>query len=336
MADRLRSQKQVQVQRSRRLRAAGRTWGEVATDFRHEYRVNARVALRLAHGWSQGDVADQWNKRWPDDPKTFKNISYWEQWPAATGYTPSLDVLARLAVLYQCHIVDLLADATDHRGEDPIFQARQDLAHLPAAIAGGSVVFDEPRGGAATNGADLDALAKLVTRLEESDVRDLARDTVCWATQINSALDRRSLLLKLSFALTMAAAIPEGSADSDSGPDPLPGAESAALSGIWRSEYAYYSSGRGKQFSGVHYVVIRQQGPSLTVESLPHSTGSQLAMSLSLDGMTVTGTWEEQTSPTVYYKGAIYRGAMQLLVSPSGGQMSGLAGLRKALSDQQR
>jgi hypothetical protein len=120
----------------------------------------------------------------------------------------------------------------------------------------------------------------------------------------------------------MAAAMPEGSAD-DSGADPSSGAESEALSGIWRSEYAYYSSGRGKQFSGVHYVVIRQQGPSLTIESLPHSTGSQLAMSLSLDGMTVTGTWEEQTSHTEYYKGAVYRGALQLLVSPSGGQMSG-------------
>lgn len=39
--------------------------------------------------------------------------------------------------------------------------------------------------------------------------------------------------------------------------------------------------------------------------------------------MTATGTWEQQTSPTGYYKGAVYRGAMQLLVSPSGGQMTG-------------
>jgi hypothetical protein len=101
MANRARSQKQQQLLRSRALRAAGRTWAEIATEFRAEYGVNARVALRLAHGWSQGDVADQWNARWPDDLKTFKNVSYWERWPAPTGYEPSLEVLAKLAELYQ-------------------------------------------------------------------------------------------------------------------------------------------------------------------------------------------------------------------------------------------
>ena len=94
--------------------------------------MNARVALRLAHGWSQGDVADQWNERWPDDIKTFKNISYWEKWPASTGYTPSLEVLTKLAELYSCHVTELLVDAADHRHEDPVFRARSDMAVLPA------------------------------------------------------------------------------------------------------------------------------------------------------------------------------------------------------------
>ena len=52
MPDRVRSQKQAQRRRAEALRAAGKTWGEVATVFRDEYGVNARVALRLAHGWS--------------------------------------------------------------------------------------------------------------------------------------------------------------------------------------------------------------------------------------------------------------------------------------------
>lgn len=30
----------------------------------------------MARDWSQRDAADEWNKRWPDDPKTFKNFSY--------------------------------------------------------------------------------------------------------------------------------------------------------------------------------------------------------------------------------------------------------------------
>ncbi len=35
------------------------------------------------------------------------------------------------------------------------------------------------------------------------------------------------------------------------------------------------------------------------------------------------GTWEERTSPSGYYKGAGYRGAIQFLVAPSGGAMTG-------------
>jgi hypothetical protein len=70
-------------------------------------------------------------------------------------------------------------------------------------------------------------------------------------------------------------------------------------------------------------VVIRQQEHRLTANSLPHSTGSELSLALTLDGLTATGTWEERTSPSGYYKGAAYRGALQLLVAPSGGAMTG-------------
>ncbi len=39
---------------------------------------------------------------WPDDPKSFKNFSSWENWPSPTGHAPSLAVLDRLARLYEC------------------------------------------------------------------------------------------------------------------------------------------------------------------------------------------------------------------------------------------
>jgi hypothetical protein len=48
----------------------------------------------------------------------FKNFSYWEVWPAASGYAPSLVVLDRLAELYECSVGDLLADVGDHRALD--------------------------------------------------------------------------------------------------------------------------------------------------------------------------------------------------------------------------
>ena len=88
---------------------------EVAAAFRARYGVNARVAPRLARGWSQREVADRWTACWPDDPKTSKHISYWEQWPAPTGYEPGLRVLSSLACLYECAVADLLADVGDYR-----------------------------------------------------------------------------------------------------------------------------------------------------------------------------------------------------------------------------
>lgn len=51
------SLRQQQRKLAGELRAAGRTWAEVAALFRVRYRLNARVALRLAHGWSQREVS---------------------------------------------------------------------------------------------------------------------------------------------------------------------------------------------------------------------------------------------------------------------------------------
>lgn len=64
----------------REWRAQGRRWFEIAAEFQNRYGVNARAARRLARNWSQQHVAQLWCQRWPDDPKTHKNISYWEKW----------------------------------------------------------------------------------------------------------------------------------------------------------------------------------------------------------------------------------------------------------------
>lgn len=127
-----RSLRQEQAWLTADLRAEGKTRVEIATIFRSKYHVNARVALRLAHTWSQRQAADEWNRHWPDEPKTLKSFSYWELWPSSTGHEPSLAVLGKLAQLYECSVSDLVADLPDCR--------RQDSAHQQLIVADGLVV----------------------------------------------------------------------------------------------------------------------------------------------------------------------------------------------------
>ena len=179
------SQRRERAELSARLRAAGRTWPEIAEAFRSRYRVNARAAMRLAHGWSQREVADQWTNAWPDDPKTLKHISYWEQWPAESGHEPGLNVLARLARLYQCSIGDLLADLGDYRHTDTA-AARAETG-VQSVLAG---------------------LAWPPHRHSSTDVIELAQAVSMWGRQLSPDLDRRTLLFSLSSAFALAAAAP--------------------------------------------------------------------------------------------------------------------------------
>lgn len=100
---------------SSRLRAEGRTWAQIAVYIRQAEHVNCRVAMRMAHGWTQGHVAMLWNERWPAGDGgpgiSDQRISYWETWPES-GYEPSIRSLKRLAQLYQCDVGDLLDDGS--------------------------------------------------------------------------------------------------------------------------------------------------------------------------------------------------------------------------------
>jgi tetratricopeptide (TPR) repeat protein len=180
------SQRRERAELSARLRAAGRTWPEIAEAIRSRYRVNARVAMRLAHGWSQREVAGQWTSAWPDDPKTLKHISYWEQWPAETGHEPGLNVLANLASLYQCSIGDLLADLGDYRHTDSAMILRAD-AGVQSVLAG---------------------LALPPRQQASIDVTEFAQAVTMWGEKLSPDLDRRTLLFRLSGAFALAAAAP--------------------------------------------------------------------------------------------------------------------------------
>lgn len=136
--------------------------------------------MRLAHGWGQADVADRWNRRWPDEPKTFKNFSYWENWPSETGHMPSLTTLNRLAELYECSVSDLLRGWGEH-GADTATEPADTEGHV------------------------------LAWQVENLDSAELARAVGAWSGQLGSEY-RRSLLLKLSSAAEHTAAPVSGAA----------------------------------------------------------------------------------------------------------------------------
>jgi transcriptional regulator with XRE-family HTH domain len=105
-------------------------------------------------------------------------------------------------------------------------------------------------------------------------------------------------------------------------PVPDPAADYGPLTGIWLSAYEYHSSSRGEDLTSRHYVTVTQQGLMLRVHSLPKA-GSRLSMELSVNGSVVTGTWAERTDQAGYYQGAVYHGAIQMLLEPTGHRMQG-------------
>lgn len=329
MPSKPRSLRQEQKQLADNLRHNGTPWAEVANYFRERYRINMRVAFRLAHGWSQREAADAWNDRWPAEPKTFKNFSYWELWPADTGHTPSLDVLIRLAELYDCHVADMLSDCNDYRSNDPVFRTQALSTPLRDVILEQESIQGDT---ASQEGNDIQSqtrlsqgLVTLMNRLEEMSVEEIASTAAIWNRKIDPDMSRRGLLFKLSAGLSIAATSPALSfADFDQPASASSVQRSpASLEGIWHSRYVYYSSGRDQDFDAEHYIVFKQTDNQIVGRSLPNTSDSRIELELSIDSAVATGTWTERTSLTGYYKGATYHGTLQLFIDPMGRSMRG-------------
>ncbi|MGH3943038.1 MAG: hypothetical protein ACRDTG_31330, partial [Pseudonocardiaceae bacterium] len=171
------------------------------------------MALRLVHSWSQSRAAEEWNRYWPDEPKTFKNFSYWETWPSSTGYAPSLNVLGRLARIYECSVSDLVVDLFDYRHQDSAHQDPE-VTSTAVALPDESLLVDLM---GENGGEDRGILspfflpgraASLHRWLDRINYHELVQVIVMWMRRINPSLNRRQLMSKLSAAFTMAAAQP--------------------------------------------------------------------------------------------------------------------------------
>jgi hypothetical protein len=195
-----RSIRQAQAMQAAHMRKQGRSWAEIGASFQMIYRVNPRVALRQAHGWSQPQAAARWTELWPDDPKTFKNFSYWEQWPGQTGHSPSLDTLDRLAKLYECKVTDLLTDCKDY-GARPGGIGRpgehsSTAEHAAIAQATGEITE--------ISSSTLQAALETIRQVEADECAGPRADSGDPARRLR----RRTLLLEASSALAVVAAAP--------------------------------------------------------------------------------------------------------------------------------
>jgi hypothetical protein len=101
-----------------------------------------------------------------------------------------------------------------------------------------------------------------MSKLESIEVHELARMMATWADYVGEEVSRRALLLKIGTSLSIAAMSPVMIGESERVSKMQP-ADGSAFSGIWHSGYIYPSTGRGDDFTGEHYVVLRSRKTAL-------------------------------------------------------------------------
>jgi hypothetical protein len=95
------------------------------------------------------------------------------------------------------------------------------------------------------------------------------------------------------------------------------------LSGIWHCRYWYPSNNHDGEDISEYMVDLHQKDNKLTMTSLPTDDGSYMTVKLSVVGDLATGSWIENTAPEKEFKGMIYSGALQLIISEDGQRMEG-------------
>jgi hypothetical protein len=128
------------------MRRTGASWAEIGAVLAHRYRICALEAMRIAHRWRQREVAEEWNRRWPEDMIDARHLSYWESWVAlpGSGRDPHLSALVRLAELYQCTVADLVGPVGDFGAFDQYGGPVDRREFVTGALVGGLGVAGVP------------------------------------------------------------------------------------------------------------------------------------------------------------------------------------------------
>jgi len=100
--------------------------------------------------------------------------------------------------------------------------------------------------------------------------------------------------------------------------------QDSAFEGTWHSTYWYPSNSHSGEDASEYDVTVRQTGKNqLVLESKHTENGSYILIRLSLDDDIATGTWHETTAPEGSFKGMVYSGALQLIISKDKQRMEG-------------
>jgi hypothetical protein len=94
-------------------------------------------------------------------------------------------------------------------------------------------------------------------------------------------------------------------------------------SSLWRCTYWYPSNTHDGDDPSEYRMKSYQTADTIVLESLPNEEQSYMLVRLHLEDGIATGNWHETTSPTGEFKGTIYSGAGQLIVSSETGAMEG-------------
>lgn len=93
--------------------------------------------------------------------------------------------------------------------------------------------------------------------------------------------------------------------------------------GTWHSTYWYPSNTHSGEDTSEYDVVAKLADGQLVLQSKPTENGAYILIRLSIDDDIATGTWHETTAPEGAFKGMVYSGALQLIISKDSKTMEG-------------